>query len=400
MKLKMFLFIFLFICYGCTSSSLNGGGSMIVVTNNADIDSLAVKLPVSMPKLNNISSYIADFKYVPLETIPNSLFGNFNRMEIYKDRIYILDGNISQCVFIFDLNGKFIARAGIKGNGPGEIISAAFMTIDVFGDYLLVGDTMQNKVVYFSLDGKFNKEFFFPVSGMADIGVIGKNCVAFANVEAFNNPLPDNLSECRIITTDTLGAITGGILHQKDIATFCIQRPCFFQADSTSYFNPLFTSDIFAITDSTIEKKYICDYIFAPKEVEPPENQDDFVGSSRYMFEKTALCALFVETPSSIAFQTTHDRKDLTTFYDKQTRKSVTVATHPYFTTDDTCLVEFNWLTCKDNYYVGYINAGDLIYWRNLRLKEGKSLLFSEMFSTLKDDDNIVLVFFKLKPIQ
>lgn len=211
---------------------------MIVVTNNADIDSLAVKLPVSMPKLNNISSYIADFKYVPLETIPNSLFGNFNRMEIYKDRIYILDGNISQCVFIFDLNGKFIARAGIKGNGPGEIISAAFMTIDVFGDYLLVGDTMQNKVVYFSLDGKFNKEFFFPVSGMADIGVIGKNCVAFANVEAFNNPLPDNLSECRIITTDTLGAITGGILHQKDIATFCIQRPCFFQADSTSYFNP------------------------------------------------------------------------------------------------------------------------------------------------------------------
>lgn len=49
---------------------------MIVVTNNADIDSLAVKLPVSMPKLNNISSYIADFKYVPLETIPNSLFGN------------------------------------------------------------------------------------------------------------------------------------------------------------------------------------------------------------------------------------------------------------------------------------------------------------------------------------
>lgn len=399
MKLNVSLLAFLFICYSCTSSP-NGGGAKTIITNNVNIDSLAVKLPVDMPKINNISSCITDFKYVPLETNSNSLFGNFNRMEIYKNRIYILDGNISQCVFIFDLNGQFIARAGLKGNGPGEIISAAFMAIDVFGDHLVIGDAMQNKVVYFSLDGRFDKEFFFAVSGMADIGVIGTNCLAFANVEAFNNPLPEDLNECRIITTDTLGNITGGILRQKDIATFCIQRSCFFQAGSKIYYNPLFTSDIFAITDSSIVKKYICDYRFVPKEVEPPENQDDFIGSSRYMFEKTALCGLFVETPSFVAFQTAHDRKDLTTFYDKQARKSVTVATHPYYTTDDTCLVEFNWLTCKDDYYVGYINAGDLIYWKDLRLKEGKSLLFPEMFSTLKDDDNIVLVFFKLKPIQ
>lgn len=390
--------LFIVIVFCCCSNSPSGA-LVDIVNNDSRKDSLAIKLPIELPKESNITAYISEFRYVPLETNENSLFGDCRRMEIYKDKIYILDGIISPSVLIFDMDGRFLARAGSLGNGPGELASVKMMAIDPYHDYLILGDTMQNKLVFYSLNGDFRKEISWSVAGMSDLGVIGPNRLGFANGEAFNNPLPNEINKCRVIVTDTLGNIKGGMLQQKDLATFCVQRHCFFRCDSLTYFSPLFTSDIYCITDSSIVKKYKIDYHFTPNNLDPPENMNDFIGAAKYMDKKTALCGVFLEGKSFIAFQTSHDKRDLTTFYDKKTRKSITVNTHPYYTTDDSCLMAFNWITTVDDYFVGYVAASDLIYWNKLRNDEGKDCLFPDLFESLGEDDNFVLVFFKLKSI-
>lgn len=273
------------------------------------------------------------------------------------------------------------------------------MAIDPYHDYLILGDTMQNKLLFYSLTGEFRKEIQCSVAGMIDFGVIGPNCLGFANGEAYDNSFSDKMNKCRIITTDTLGNISGGMLQQKDLATFCVQGRCFFRSDSVNYFSPLFTSDIYSVSDSSIIKKYKSDYHFTPNNLDPPEDMYDFIGAAKYMDKKTAICGVFLDGKSFIAFQTSHDKRDLTTFYDKKTRKSITVNTHPYYTTDDSCLMALNWITMLDDYFVAYVAAGDLIYWNKLRNDEGKNCLFPDLFATMKGDDNFVLVFFKLKSI-
>lgn len=369
--------------------------------NDVENDSLVVTIPVCEPKLKNISSLVAEFKYVPLETTKASLFGNIDRMEIYKDRIYLSDYFSAKGVLIFDLNGKFISKAGTNGNGPGEIISADMMFIDSYNDYIVIVDKMQNKLVYYSLLGEYVKEIPFAIHDIGDCASIGKNCIAFTNRAVAHNPLPDGLNRYRIICADTLGNIIGGIYEQEDRINFPVGFFEFLKYKDITYFNPIFTPYIYTIADSTIKKKYVCDYTaLNPKEPPLPNNRDDFAGIARYSGGKTSLCGLFVENDSFIAFQTKHDYKDYTTFYDKKSRKAVTVLTHPQYNSDDSCLMAFNWLTSKDDYLVGYVGSWALLYWNKLCIEEKDFSRAPELCSKLQEDDNIVLVFFKLKSIE
>ena len=65
-----------------------------------------------------ISELIKDVKYIPLETSDNSLISHISAVDIYKDRIYIVDNIMQNKVYIFDIDGKFIKAIGQKGGGP------------------------------------------------------------------------------------------------------------------------------------------------------------------------------------------------------------------------------------------------------------------------------------------
>ena len=67
-----------------------------------------------------ISELIKDVKYIPLETSDNSLISHISAVDIYKDRIYIVDNIMQNKVYIFDIDGKFIKAIGQKGGGPDE----------------------------------------------------------------------------------------------------------------------------------------------------------------------------------------------------------------------------------------------------------------------------------------
>nr|WP_184547876.1 6-bladed beta-propeller [Mucilaginibacter sp. FT3.2]MBB6232784.1 hypothetical protein [Mucilaginibacter sp. FT3.2] len=61
----------------------------------------------------NVSDVFDQVNYIPLETTPESLFGNISQLEIVNDYYIILDYNTNS-ILVFTLNGKFHAK--IKGS--------------------------------------------------------------------------------------------------------------------------------------------------------------------------------------------------------------------------------------------------------------------------------------------
>ncbi len=84
------------------------------------------------------------------------LIGNIDKIQPYKDRLYILDTNIAKGVFVFNKNGKFIQKIGNLGNGPGEYVSCQDFTINKAKEEILIYDTYHERIyIYDMKSGKY-----------------------------------------------------------------------------------------------------------------------------------------------------------------------------------------------------------------------------------------------------
>ncbi|MGE4567698.1 MAG: 6-bladed beta-propeller [Bacteroidales bacterium] len=91
---------------------------------------------------------------IQLETRPECLVGEIDKIFFYKDRLYILDRRVGKSVFVFDLKGKWISTIARSGHGPGEYINITDMFIDPIRETLNLVAFANRKVMSFSLDGK------------------------------------------------------------------------------------------------------------------------------------------------------------------------------------------------------------------------------------------------------
>ncbi|RHJ82379.1 6-bladed beta-propeller [Parabacteroides sp. AM08-6] len=115
----------------------------------------------------DIAPYLDSIHYVRLETTDDALIGNLTNVEVYKDRIYVLDDK-TLSLFIFDLNGNYLSKIHSIGNGPEEYIQLDYLAIDMEQDQLVLTDLGSFNILYYTLDGKFikrQKEFFKSMPG-------------------------------------------------------------------------------------------------------------------------------------------------------------------------------------------------------------------------------------------
>jgi hypothetical protein len=103
--------------------------------------------------LNNILKTV---KYIPL--VSKEPIGEFRKILIYKERIYILDAFIAEKIFIFNIKGEIIKIIDSKGGGPNEYRGLMDMSISTQDDYLVINDRLSPFILYFSLDGEFVKK--------------------------------------------------------------------------------------------------------------------------------------------------------------------------------------------------------------------------------------------------
>ena len=94
------------------------------------------------------SELISVERLLPLEPSDESLFGSIDQLEVWKDRIYLLDTYKTNAVLVFSAtDGKFIQKIAGTGNGPGEFLTPHSFWIDYPDGSLYVLDRRMSKLL-------------------------------------------------------------------------------------------------------------------------------------------------------------------------------------------------------------------------------------------------------------
>jgi hypothetical protein len=89
-----------------------------------------------------LSDLVDSYKFVKLETTPESLIGNNPRIILAKDNIIVIDMN---GIYKFTADGRFVRKIVKFGRGPEELSSVIDYSYYERSDLLFIADRIQNK---------------------------------------------------------------------------------------------------------------------------------------------------------------------------------------------------------------------------------------------------------------
>ena len=139
---KYLLLLFLFICASCIGSK-NG-----ILEQNKTFDIIID--PDRFTDDLDLSCILTDsIEIIKLETSDECLIGEIKKVSFTDQFIFVSDPYVSQKIFMFDKNGKFVKSIGSQGGGPGEYNTISNFTIT--GDSLLIQDYNLHKYLVYSI---------------------------------------------------------------------------------------------------------------------------------------------------------------------------------------------------------------------------------------------------------
>jgi len=305
--------------------------------------------------------------------------------------------------YIYNKSGKFLSKIGQKGGGPGEFTTLLYgFTIDPYKNRILVYDQGKRKMNYFSLDGTllFNRDVPMILDGY--FSVISPNRILVSNHKNIGNEHLGKWDSYRIIQLDSLLQIAGGGYEYDDNVYSNCLSPVFPASAANILYNPMFMNDFYSISSSTISLEYHLDYsrfenVIDTCKINELHDSKDIV---RYMLSSTYVLPESVETKDFFWFKThvPDVTNEFYAYYDKNTNRSISfrgIASDVDFIYDYV-------LSCHGDYIIGIVDVPTLraLYDACKQgLVKGKKENM-EMIEKLKDDDNSVLVPFKLKPLK
>lgn len=140
MKAAVFIFGWVYFT-GCSVSSdgakpLENNGNMYVV----DLDRAEKTERILYSELfDGVETIILDTAQLPL-------VGMVNKLDVYRDFLFVLDCMQAKVLYMFDSEGKFIRRFGEKGGGPGEYADLADFTIDPGNGIVYLLDNQRQRI--------------------------------------------------------------------------------------------------------------------------------------------------------------------------------------------------------------------------------------------------------------
>jgi hypothetical protein len=124
-------------------------------TPNKKTEEISVNLNQSGDTIR-LTDLFSKIKSVRLETNEQSLMGEFNKILLYQDTLYISTGIE---IFVFDMNGKFIQKHAMHGKGPGEYLSISDILIDPEKQHIVILDATAQKIIEYDKYFRFVSEF-------------------------------------------------------------------------------------------------------------------------------------------------------------------------------------------------------------------------------------------------
>ena len=79
----------------------------------------------------DLQDFIENISYCKLETSPESLLGNIDKMMVDSSSLFIFDRYTCNALYRFSRSGKFITKFGKQGRGPEEYIEIYDFDVDL-----------------------------------------------------------------------------------------------------------------------------------------------------------------------------------------------------------------------------------------------------------------------------
>ena len=391
------LIFFSFICL--LLSSCGGNAPLRKVIMN---DSLFTTITVNPDEINvkgkraPLSEMASAVEYIPLETSDSTLIGNIEKLIVWKDRYYIWD-NLTETIFCFDGNGKYLNRLYRKGEGPEEYVRISDFDIDrENGDIYIYSNPMFSVLVY-SADGQFksrNKMPFILERLAKQDSLIHYYTGRTPNENFYKKSFPE---QYRFLTTDLDYQLTKEQLYYVfDPSHEQVPMPKF---NFTHYKDTLLLTEYFppkvytVLPDGTLAPRYRIEFTtntYSPSLDKPMDV--DVMNAAKKEGNLSTLFSPVFETDHYLFFN--YARGLIGTAYvDKRTHEIHNLG---YFQEDDIHQISIgNTISFADNMHLYKVEEASSML---LKQRKGKcSKYLSGIIAGLKETDNPVIVKIVLK---
>jgi hypothetical protein len=102
----------------------------------------------------NYRDYVDSRSLIKLETTRESLLGEVSQIQLFEDRLFILDGQVGQ-LLVFNRDGSFSHKIGQRGRGANEYLAIHAFYIHPEKKQITLFDPLGLKALIYDLHGRF-----------------------------------------------------------------------------------------------------------------------------------------------------------------------------------------------------------------------------------------------------
>lgn len=328
----------------------------------------------------DIDNLVDTMYFVPLQTTPNNVFYYIERLIVTDDRVFLMDRNGR--VLIFDSNGKFINQLK-RGQGPGEINYNDDISYDENSKKLVVVQT--DMLLFYDKDGNYIESKVCPILTW-EFTATEWGYLFFA-AKFINYDLGEG-AKYAALSTDKNGKVIGkgiGFRQSDDLVT---SFPYLYILNKRAIITEPGNDTVFEAGSSYIRAKYIFEYSKYKADV---NSQEEIMNSSKYYHS-----AGFMEN-NKTQFIHFHSGKKggYTVIRDKDTKKAMG-AKHFMCSPEKVPMYCINIRAVYNDYFVSFMNPYNNMHFNSPLISETDN----KKIANLTEEDNAVLIFFKMKEIK
>ncbi len=341
----------------------------------------------------DLGSLVEDIKLVALETTDESLLDIIYKILVTDSHIYIHDRLKGGGLVVFDRNGKFIRRIPY-GQGPGELSRMYDVSFDSENNELIV--YVHSFLLFFTPDGEFIKQKRLPF-GFYNFEAVSDGYV-FRTLDRQGNEHLENWKDYTLLKTDKNFKLESvGLFYLPNEINYGGYH-YLYKNNHTLDITQKFGDTIYQYVDKTnrLRAKYTLDF----HEKELPEHY--LKGTSNAFFDAIGqhdyyyFLGEYLDTSSHHLFVLMNDHINLKTliYRDKKSGNMIGGTYAKYDDINEIPSIAIPW-AASGNYFVSLHTPGktDSSLYKSSILSDTDK----EILKNTSEDDNPMLVFFKLK---
>lgn len=107
----------------------------------------------------HVTDLFKEVSLIPLQTSPDALIGNIVRMEVYRNRFFIADG---QSLFIFNPDGTCVSKISHQGEDPWQYKEMSDFFVDTVRQVIEIMDGVGRRFQQYDFSGNWLRSSTFP----------------------------------------------------------------------------------------------------------------------------------------------------------------------------------------------------------------------------------------------